>query len=245
MKESWPKGFDAETIASIQTIQDSLANLSAMYIAVLDPAGVPLTIPSNQSAQCTECQARYAEIPCLPNLKQAIADTAANRVTTLARCPFGLITYFSPLGVSGNPSRGTPVAILSIGKLPMADRPSHGDRPPRAGAGHPSAGFSLAQAEKTVATFCRIFDLIFSLAMHTGLGGTSPAAPPGSSTEGASLSAREREVLHLVALGLSNRTIADRLFISETTVKTHVHNILQKVKITNRTSLALFFLQSM
>lgn len=230
MKDLWPKGFDAETIASVQSIQDSLADLSAMYLAVVDPAGAPLTIPSNQSARCTECQARFAELPCLPNIRQAIADTAANRTTSHARCPFGLLTYFSPLGTLGNPSRGSLAAILAIGKLPAADRPA--------------GSFPHAHVEKTVATFCRIFDLVFSLPARTGLAGTDPLAPAPLPADTACLSAREREVLHLVALGLSNRTIADRLFISETTVKTHVHNILQKVKITNRTSLALFFLQS-
>jgi LuxR family maltose regulon positive regulatory protein len=49
------------------------------------------------------------------------------------------------------------------------------------------------------------------------------------------LSEREREILALVAAGLSNQEIADRLVISITTVKTHVGNIFNKLGVTSRT----------
>jgi len=56
-------------------------------------------------------------------------------------------------------------------------------------------------------------------------------APPD---EVAELSARERDVFRLVARGLSNAEIGDELFISETTVKTHVTHILQKLELRDR-----------
>jgi DNA-binding NarL/FixJ family response regulator len=48
------------------------------------------------------------------------------------------------------------------------------------------------------------------------------------------LTAREREVLELVALGSSNREIAARLTISELTAKTHVSRVLTKLRVPNR-----------
>ena len=52
------------------------------------------------------------------------------------------------------------------------------------------------------------------------------------------LSDREREVLLLLAQGASNREIADRLFITEGTVKNHVSNVLGKLQAENRTHAA-------
>ncbi len=54
------------------------------------------------------------------------------------------------------------------------------------------------------------------------------------------LTPRESEVLELVACGLSNDEIADKLIISDKTVKTHVSNILHKLNLTRRTQAALY-----
>ncbi|MBC6462502.1 response regulator [Actinomadura sp. HBU206391] len=54
-----------------------------------------------------------------------------------------------------------------------------------------------------------------------------------------SLTAREREILALVAQGHSNREIADRLAISERTARTHVSNVLTKLRLSSRTQAAL------
>ena len=53
------------------------------------------------------------------------------------------------------------------------------------------------------------------------------------------LSAREEEVLKLLATGETNRQIARRLFVSEETVKSHVASILRKLEVSDRTSAAV------
>lgn len=49
------------------------------------------------------------------------------------------------------------------------------------------------------------------------------------------ISKREKEVLHLITQGLSNQEIADKLFVSVNTVKTHSSNLFQKLEVSRRT----------
>jgi DNA-binding NarL/FixJ family response regulator len=65
------------------------------------------------------------------------------------------------------------------------------------------------------------------------------AAPPDADDPTRpALSAREHEVLELIADGLTNAQIAERLFISPVTARNHVSNILTKLQVSNRTQAA-------
>lgn len=66
-----------------------------------------------------------------------------------------------------------------------------------------------------------------------------PSAPPAVADLLERLSPREMEVFELVAEGLSNREIMERLFVSEPTVKTHVSRILQKLEARDRVHLVV------
>jgi DNA-binding NarL/FixJ family response regulator len=54
------------------------------------------------------------------------------------------------------------------------------------------------------------------------------------------LSQREREIVSLVAQGFKNREMAEKMFISEQTVKNHLHNIFDKLGVSDRLELALY-----
>jgi NarL family two-component system response regulator LiaR len=69
----------------------------------------------------------------------------------------------------------------------------------------------------------------------------SAGHPVSRSADG--LTEREQEVLHLIAEGLNNRDISERLVISEKTVKTHVSSILGKLSLADRTQAAIYALR--
>jgi DNA-binding NarL/FixJ family response regulator len=69
---------------------------------------------------------------------------------------------------------------------------------------------------------------------------TNGSSRLGIRDQGAALSQREREIVVLVAQGFKNKEMAERMFISEQTVKNHLHNIFDKLGVSDRLELALY-----
>jgi DNA-binding NarL/FixJ family response regulator len=76
-----------------------------------------------------------------------------------------------------------------------------------------------------------LFTHVAAQAMARGKRGTKAAVK---------MTAREREVIELIAEGLSNKEIAERLHIATHTVKSHVHNILEKLALHTRLEVAAY-----
>ena len=68
---------------------------------------------------------------------------------------------------------------------------------------------------------------------------SGPAPPPREQAKSL-LSGREREIVILVCQGFRNKEIAEKMFISEQTVKNHLHNIFDKLGVSDRLELALY-----
>jgi two-component system, NarL family, nitrate/nitrite response regulator NarL len=74
----------------------------------------------------------------------------------------------------------------------------------------------------------------------------SPAEFPAAHSNGktsrerAQLSQREREIIVLIAQGYKNKEIAEKMFITEQTVKNHLHNVFDKLGVSDRLELALY-----
>ncbi len=69
------------------------------------------------------------------------------------------------------------------------------------------------------------------------MGNNSGSKP---SRERAQLSQREREIIILIAQGYKNKEIAEKMFITEQTVKNHLHNVFDKLGVSDRLELALY-----
>jgi ATP/maltotriose-dependent transcriptional regulator MalT len=94
---------------------------------------------------------------------------------------------------------------------------------------------TLALEEKTLTGEARAFiKEILRFSAHSGGDRQPSQAETQALSEAASISPREQEVLYLISTGCSNREIARKLSISESTVKTHVGNIYYKLDVNNR-----------
>jgi DNA-binding NarL/FixJ family response regulator len=70
--------------------------------------------------------------------------------------------------------------------------------------------------------------------------GSGSSSQPAKGRERSPLSQREREIVALVAQGYKNKEMAEKMFISEQTVKNHLHNIFDKLGVSDRLELALY-----
>lgn len=64
--------------------------------------------------------------------------------------------------------------------------------------------------------------------------------PPRAAKTDSSLTGREQEIAALVAQGLTNKEIAQALGVSANTIRSHISNILNKLKLANRTQIAIY-----
>jgi DNA-binding NarL/FixJ family response regulator len=93
-----------------------------------------------------------------------------------------------------------------------------------------STRVQIAQAVRTAAAGQSVLDPQVQQRLLAAAGGMPVAttAPPGG------LTARELEVLRLIAAGLSNREIAGRLYVGEATVKSHINRLFAKTAVRDR-----------
>lgn len=71
-----------------------------------------------------------------------------------------------------------------------------------------------------------------------------PKMPTAKLKEPVQLTAREKDVLSLAAKGANNKEIAEKLFLREVTIKSHMNNVFKKLKVSNRTQAVLTALQA-
>ncbi|MBL8346449.1 MAG: helix-turn-helix transcriptional regulator [Rubrivivax sp.] len=149
-------------------------------------------------------------------LAQGLADTAALAARVQRRpegAPPTLSDKDTPAANGGSPAAGADHAANRAHGAGGANRASSAD----------SAGSAAAAAQAS------------------GAAASAPPALPSAALEG--LSAREAEVLELMARGQSNKVIARTLDISPHTVKRHVANILDKLGLESRGQAAAWWLR--
>jgi DNA-binding NarL/FixJ family response regulator len=101
------------------------------------------------------------------------------------------------------------------------------------------SGHDLAEAVRTVAGGGVLIEPSVARKVVAEFARVAPPARAADAGLAEPLSEREREILELLALGLNNREIADRLSLAPGTVKNYVTTILQKLGVRDRTQAAI------
>ncbi|UQU68642.1 response regulator transcription factor [Couchioplanes caeruleus] len=96
----------------------------------------------------------------------------------------------------------------------------------------------LVEAVRTVAAGKGLLDPAVTLRVIAAFAGQEPPVPPGPALD--QLTPREREVLRLLAEGLTNAEIAARMYLGEATVKTHLSRILMKLGLKTRVQAVVY-----
>jgi DNA-binding CsgD family transcriptional regulator len=201
-------------LAQLQRVQDLLSQCHRLSLVVLDADCTELTVPSGLPPDCGSADPSHANT-CWRLRREALSRVKSSRQAAGLPCPKGRICFLSPLGVAMDDFE-TPVETFLAGS-----GPPHAAEPVR-----------LVQ---------EIFRLITPPVPQPEV----PAElallhqPPSPRAAG-NLTKREREILALIGAGLSNRQIAERLYLSQATVKTHITHLLQKLGLANRTEAALY-----
>ena len=102
------------------------------------------------------------------------------------------------------------------------------------------SGGELAQAVRRVADGDAVFSPRLAGFVLDAFSSTPPVpddAPPADSADLDRITARERDVLRLIARGYTYKEVAGELFISDRTVETHVSSVLRKLQLSNRREL--------
>ncbi len=107
-----------------------------------------------------------------------------------------------------------------------------------------ASSFLMIRSSEARELFATISEVFTGQRQSSDIGGSfMPSSPTPTSEPGKSpLTPREKEISALVAQGLETAEIADHLCIAEVTVRTHYHNILQKLEMRNRVELTHYAL---
>lgn len=223
--QEWIKFIGKE---KLQTFQDSFARVDNISLCFFDLEGIPLTVWSNSCLLCHQIIQNNKK-RCLEEKHKAICFLKKTQEIKWFTCYLGLTYFMCPIyynnklvaiayggGISTENS-SVPEEIVKKYNIPLM---SHrklqriGELLVQTMA---LVNFDIKALEKEASEH-----IVGTANVFSGL-----------------LIKREAEVATFICKGLSNKQIADKLFISEKTIKTHVSNILSKLDIKDRMQLIL------
>ncbi|NLH45781.1 MAG: hypothetical protein GX451_06620 [Acholeplasmataceae bacterium] len=228
--QEWLKFIGKE---KLQTFQDVFSQSYNVSMSFFDAEGKPLTVFSKFPLFCTVIQRENLQ-RCIDEGKNHLASIQEKDRSKFFTCPFGLIGFVCPIffdgqimayayvgGVTYEGSKISPetreryhLPVISKEKLREISELLE-------------ETLNLLNVNLSVFEKCKIKE--------------KREFREDDLKRNSRISLREKEIVELVCKGLSNKQIADALFISERTVKTHVSNILAKLNLHDRMQLLVHY----
>ena len=207
----------------LQTFQDNFAKAHGVSMIFLDLDGQPVTVWSNNNLFCFTVEKNHS-LRCLENFQNDLA-TMLHGKPFIHVCPFGLTCLYVPVYFNH-----CLTAFLDVGGMTYPNKMIPGSLQER----FHITGYRKEKADEIM----QLLDSLMRLLNTNVLWKTEKMSKrqnflPASMQEDG-ISMREYEVIRLLCRGYSNKEIGKKLFIGETTVKTHVSNVLTKLNLKGR-----------
>ena len=215
----------------LQTFQDNFARAYGVSMMFLDMEGNPLTVGSQNSLFCFTIQKEHM-VRCRDNF-QLDKETMQKGESFIHVCPFGIACLYVPVYFNNRLT-----AFAGIGGLTYENSTIPENLKQR---------FHITSYNKETTwnilllleSMLRLLNVNISLSQNDKSRKTESDLPVRVRDD--RISRREHEIVQLLCKGFSNKQIARQLFISETTVKTHISNILAKLNLHDRMQIVVYY----
>ena len=215
----------------LQTFQDNFAKAYGVSMIFLDTEGNPLTVGSQNSLFCFTIQKEHAA-RCRDNF-QLDRETMQKGESFIHVCPFGITCLYVPVYFNNRLT-----AFAGIGGLTYENSTIPQNLKDR---------FHITSYNKETTwnilmlleSMLRLLNVNITLSQNDASQKMEEELPVRVRDN--RISKREYEIVQLLCKGYSNKQIAQQLFISETTVKTHISNILAKLNLHDRMQIVVYY----
>lgn len=218
----------------LQSLQDMLAEILNISLCLLDLDGRPITVSSKPSLLCHHIRKTKKDI-CHTEFMRSFNKCKEEKQPSKNECCFGLKNFLFPVF-----SKENLVAVFYVGSFYENENPL----PLELKEKFCVPVLDEEKIEKIWRVILPILNIIdFAVEFNEKLLedlNREPEENYALTLFDDKLSKRECDVAMLVCDGCSNKTIAEKLYISEKTVKTHISNILNKLECKDRMQIMLF-----
>ena len=213
----------------LQTFQDVFSQTYNISMSFFDAEGKALTVWSKYPLFCTVIQKENMQ-RCLEEGQNHLAGVSEKDKSKFFTCPFGMIGFVCPVFFDGQIMAYAYVGGVTYEGSKISPETRERYHLPVI------TKERLKEISELLEETLNLLDVNLSILEKSKIKEKRETKEDDTKRD-SRISMREKDIVELVCKGFSNKQIADKLFISERTVKTHVSNILAKLNLHDRTQL--------